>query len=178
MSTGESSGLGRAKSVVAREKEEYESGSDRPVGSFLAIMAVYAAGVSAAGVLVRRRGHLLPERMTVPDLALVTVATHKLSRLLAKDPVTSPLRAPFTTFAGTSGPAELQEKVRGSGFRRAAGALVTCPFCLAVWVATGFAFSLLFAPRATRFAASILTAVAGADVLHLAYAALERTGES
>ena len=88
--------------------------------------------------------------------------------------MTSPLRVPFTHFAGTSGPAELREKVRGSGFRRAMGALVTCPFCLAVWVATGLGFSLLLAPRATRFAASILTAVAGADVLHLAYGALEQ----
>ena len=58
--------------------------------------------------------------------------------------------------------------------RRAVGALVTCPFCLAVWVATGLAFSLLYAPRATRFAASVLTVVAGADVLHLAYGALEQ----
>lgn len=147
------------------------------MGSFLAIMGVYLAGVGGLGVLLRRRGHVLPERVGLADLALVTVATHKLSRLLAKDPVTSPLRAPFTRFAGTSGPAELQEKVRGSGFRRAVGALVTCPFCLAVWVATGFGFSLLFAPKATRFAASILTAVAGADVLHLAYGALEQKAE-
>ena len=105
------------------------------------------------------------------------MATRKPSRLLAKDPVTSPLRAPFTRFAGTSGPAELQEKVRGRGFRRAMGALVTCPFCLAVWVATSFGFSLVVAPRATRFAASVLTAVTGAEVLHLAYGALEHKSQ-
>ena len=178
MSGGERSGVDREKGMAAREKEEYEAGSDRPVGSFLAIMGVYLAGVAGLGLLLRRRGEILPERLSVADLALLTVATHKLSRLLAKDPVTSPLRAPFTRFAGTSGPAELQEKVRGTGFRRAMGALVTCPFCLAVWVATGFGFSLLFAPRATRFAASILTAVTGADVLHLAYARLEQTSET
>ena len=139
---------------------------------------MYLAAVGGLGVLLRRRGHVLPERLSLADLALLTVATHKLSRLLAKDPVTSPLRAPFTRYAGTSGPAELQEKVRGSGFRRAVGALVTCPFCLAVWVATGFGFSMLFAPRATRFVASILTAVTGADVLHLAYGALEQKGQT
>ncbi|HEX2275065.1 MAG TPA: DUF1360 domain-containing protein [Acidimicrobiales bacterium] len=174
MSGAEPSALERARGVAAREKEAYEGDSDRPVGSFLAIMGVYLAGVGGLGVLVRRRGRVLPERVGLADLALITVATHKLSRLLAKDPVTSPLRAPFTTFAGTSGPAELAEKVRGSGFRRAMGALVTCPFCLAVWVATGLAFSLVFAPRTTRFAASILAVVAGADVLHLAYGALEQ----
>ena len=147
----------------------------RPTGGVLpGHHAVYLIRVAGLGVLLRRRGHVLPERVGAADLALVTVATHKLSRLLAKDPVTSPLRAPFTRFAGTSGPAELQEKVRGTGFRRGMGALVTCPFCLAVWVATGFGFSLVFAPRATRFAASILAAVTGADVLHLAYGALEQ----
>ena len=88
--------------MAAREKEEYEAGSDRPVGSFLAVTAVYLVGVAGLGALLRRRGHVLPERVGAPDLALVTVATHKLSRLLAKDPVTSPLGAPFTRYAGTS----------------------------------------------------------------------------
>jgi hypothetical protein len=171
------SGLERARQRAVEEKEAYEAGSDRPVGSFLAIMAAYAISVAGLAALLRRRGPGLPERVGWADLALVTVATHKLSRLLAKDPVTSPLRVPFTRFEGTAGPAELQEKVRGTGFRRAAGALVTCPFCLAMWVATGFGFALVLAPTATRFAASVLTAVTGADVLHLAYAALEqRTG--
>ncbi len=104
MSEAEPSGLERARTVAAREKEAYEAGSDRPVGSFLAIMGVYLAGVGGLAVLVRRRGRVLPERFRLADLALLTVATHKLSRLLAKDSVTSPLRAPFTTFAGTSGP--------------------------------------------------------------------------
>ncbi len=47
--------------------------------------------------------------MPVQDTALCAVATHKLSRLLARDPVTSPLRAPFTSYQGTAGPAELDE---------------------------------------------------------------------
>ncbi len=171
-------GLERARSIAAREKEQYAGGSDRPVGSFLAIMGVYLAAVVGLGVLLRRRRAALPERLGLADLALLTVATHKLSRLLAKDPVTSPLRVPFTRFAGTSGPGELQEKVRGTGLRRAIGALVTCPFCLAMWVATGFAFLLVLAPKATRFAASIFAIVTGADVLHLAYGALEQKSQA
>ncbi|MDQ4071138.1 MAG: DUF1360 domain-containing protein [Actinomycetota bacterium] len=178
MNGGDPGALERARSVAVEEKEAYEAGSDRPVGSFLAIMGVYVAGVGGLAVLLRRRRRVLPERVGFADLALLAVATHKLSRLLAKDPVTSPLRAPFTRFVGVSGPAELSEKVRGRGFRRAMGALVTCPFCLAVWVATGFGFSLVFAPRATRFAASILAAVTGADVLHLAYGVLEQKSQT
>lgn len=177
MSGGGTSALDRARDIAAAEKQEYAAGSDRPLGSFLAIMGVYMAGVGTATAVLRRRRQVLPERIGPADLALLTVATHKLSRLLAKDPVTSPLRAPFTRFAGISGPAELSEKVRGTGVRRGVGALVTCPFCLAVWVATTFGFSLVLAPRATRFAASILTAVAGADVLHFAYGALEQKAQ-
>ena len=163
----------RARELAAAEKAEYEGERDRPLGGFSAIAATYAAAVTGASFLLRRRRQPLPERLGAADLALLTVATHKASRLLTKDPVTSPLRAPFTRYEGLSGPAELAEKVRGTGLRKAIGALITCPFCAAVWIATGFAFGLVVAPRATRLAASILTAVTGADVLHLAYAALE-----
>lgn len=163
----------RVGAAAAEEKTAYEGETDRPLAAFLAIMGTYVAVTAGLAAVVRRRRQL-PERMGPADLALITVATHKLARLVAKDPVTSPLRAPFTTFAGTSGPAELQEKVRGTGARKAVGALVTCPFCLGLWVATGFGFGLLLAPRASRWAASILSALTGADVLQLAYAALEQ----
>ncbi len=56
---------------------------------------------------MRRSRRDLPHGYSAADFALVSVATHKLSRLLAKDPVTSPLRMPFTRFEGTSGEAEL-----------------------------------------------------------------------
>lgn len=178
MNQGDGVGVDRVRSAALREKQEYEGESDRPLGSFLAIMAVYGASATGVALVFRRRGKKLPEQIGWADLALLTVATHKLGRLIAKDPVTSPLRAPFTRFAGTSGPGELREKVRGTGARKAIGALVTCPFCLAVWVATAFAFAMVAAPRATRMAASILAAVTGADVLQLAYDALEQRTQS
>lgn len=59
------------------------------------------------------------------DVTFCAIATHKLSRLLAKDPVTSPPRVPFTRYAGASGPAELQEDVRGQGAQKTIGELVT-----------------------------------------------------
>lgn len=159
--------------VVHREKHAYTQGEERPLGSFAALMGAYGAAVAALSAAVRLSGRPLPERLSGSDLALVTVATHKLARLVAKDPVTSPLRAPFTTFAGTSGEAELAEEVRGTGPRKAIGELVTCPFCLGQWVATGFVFGLVLAPRPTRLAASVFTALTGADVLQLAYAKVQ-----
>lgn len=151
-------------------KHTYTDGQERPLGSFTVIMGAYGAAIAALSGVIRVSERSLPEDLGWSNLVLVTIATHKLSRLLAKDPVTSPLRAPFTTFAGTSGEAELAEQVRGTGPRKAVGELVTCPFCLAQWVATGFVFGLVLAPRPTRLAASIFTAVAGSDLLQLLYA--------
>ena len=59
----------------------------------------------------------------------------------------------------------------------AAGELITCPFCLAQWVATGLAAGLVFAPRATRLVMSTFSAVAGADFLQYAYASLQQATE-
>jgi hypothetical protein len=107
-------------------------------------------------------------------VTLIGVATHKLSRLVAKDTVTAPLRAPFTEFHGSQGEGELAEEVRGRGPRHMVGELLTCPFCLAQWVATGFAAGLVFAPRATRLVAATFTAVATSDMLQNVYALLQQ----
>jgi Protein of unknown function (DUF1360) len=49
----------------------------------------------------------VPSRVDGRDVLLLGVATHRLSRMIAKDPILSPIRAPFTTYKGTSGEAEL-----------------------------------------------------------------------
>ena len=165
----------RAVVAAARaQKHAYAHGEERPLGSFTAIMAGYGGTVAGTAALLRATGTPLPDRIGAADLALIATATHKLSRLLAKDPVTSPLRAPFTTFAGRSGEAELAEDVRGTGARKAIGELVTCPFCVGQWVATGFVLGLVVAPRATRLAASVFATLAVSDLLQLAYAAAEQ----
>ena len=137
-------------------------------------MAIFNALFGAGLVLLRRRGRMPPERPALADVALVGIASHKLSRLIAKDKVTSPLRAPFTVFEGTSGPAELAEEVRGKGRRKTVGELVSCPFCVGMWVATGFTASYVFAPRATRLATTTLAALAGSDFLQFAHAYAEQ----
>ena len=147
---------------------------DRPLGGYLAVIGVYAAAVGGLAALGRARGVRLPKRVAASDLALIAVATHKVSRTVSKDAVTSPLRAPFTRFEGASGPGELNEEVRGSGVQKAVGELITCPFCLDQWVATGFMAGLVAAPRATRWLAATFAVRAGADALQFGYAALQR----
>ncbi|MFD0687526.1 DUF1360 domain-containing protein [Actinomadura fibrosa] len=162
--------------TARKEKEAYTGGADRPLGSYLATMAVYAASVSALAVATWRRRGRAPS-IGPADLALMTITTHKVSRLISKEPVTSPLRAPFTRYSGRGGPAELSEEVRGKGLRHTVGELVTCPFCTGQWVATAYAAGMIFAPDATRFAGATMTAVAGADWLQLAYAKLQQVAE-
>lgn len=101
--------VGRA---ITTEAERYRGGADRPLGAFVGMIGTYLAAVGVGGIAVRRRGRLR-ERPAAADLALVALATHKASRLVTKDPVTSPLRAPFTRFDGTEGPAQLHEALAG-----------------------------------------------------------------
>lgn len=162
--------------TARRQKDEYADGADRPLGSYLGTLAVYGLTTGAMVLVGRRLRDRIPA-VGLFDLALMAVTTHKVSRLIAKDPVTSPLRAPFTRYSGTSGPAEVAEEVRGRGVRHAVGELITCPFCTAQWVATAYAAGLVFAPDATRLAGATMTAVAGSDWLQLAYARLQQSAE-
>ena len=82
-------------------------------------------GRALAGV-ARLTGRQIPDRPSASDVALIAAATHKVSRLLARDAVTSPLRALFTSYQGTAGPAELAEQARGQGGQKTLGELVTC----------------------------------------------------
>jgi Protein of unknown function (DUF1360) len=155
----------------------YAPPSERPpLVSFAAMMAVFAAGFAGSLALAKRQGRELPERIGTADLVTIGVASHKLSRLIGKDKVAAPLRAPFTEFEGSGGPAEYEESARGTGARRAIGELLVCPYCLGLWVVTAFALGLLFAPRLTRFAAAIFSALAISDFLQIAYKAAEEKG--
>ena len=166
--------VGRA---ARQEAAEYRQGEERPLGTYVGALSAYgvlAGGLAGAAWLTGRR---LPREVAPLDLLLMALTTHKLSRLIAKDPVLSPLRMPFTRFEGVSGPAELSEDVRGHGLRHGIGELITCPFCMAQWVATGYVGGLVFAPRGTRLFGAMMTAVACADWLQLGYAWLQRRAE-
>ena len=157
------------------QRREYTDGADRPLAGDLGAMSVYLGLVSAAAAVVKASGRTLPDRVPAADAALLTVATFRLARRIAKDPVTSPIRAPFTRFQGPSGHAEVAEEVREhGGAKHAVGELLTCPFCMAQWVGTAFVFSYVAAPNATRLAALTMTMVAGSDVLQFLYDGIQK----
>jgi hypothetical protein len=145
-----------------------------PLGSYAALTGLFGGLCTAFAVWLRRSGRQLPERVSPGDLALVTVATHKLSRLITKDRVTSALRRPFTRFQEDAGGGEVEEEARGTGMRRAVGELLVCPYCLAMWIAAAFTAGLIVAPRPTRWIASALTTPFGSDMLQIAYKRAER----
>ncbi|ORB86341.1 hypothetical protein B1987_24065 [Mycobacterium kansasii] len=161
-----------------READTYRGDNPRPLGGYVVVLAGYGVVVALTALVAAATGKRLPERWRAQDLFTLTIGTHKLSRSLTKDAVTSPLRAPFAKYSGTGGPAEVREEVRDdSGLRHSLGELLTCPFCLDMWVATALVIGLIFAPRSTRLVAGTFTALAGADFLQLAYATAQQAAE-
>ena len=149
------------------------AGEERPLAGYGVLMGSFGAALTGALALLRASGRTLPEGPRASDLLLGGIATHKVSRLLAKDRVTSAIRAPFTRYQEDAGHGEIEEQPRGSGLRLAIGELLVCPFCLAQWIAAAFAVGLVAAPRLTRFVAGIYVAETISDVLQLAYKAAE-----
>ncbi len=143
------------------------------LGPYAALIGLFNGAALATALAIRSSRAEVPQRVAAQDLALLGVATFKLSRLVAKDKVTSAVRAPFTRYQEKGGPAELEEEARGTGVRRALGELVLCPYCLDQWVAGGFLGGLVFRPRATRLVASLFAVTALADFLQVAYKASE-----
>jgi hypothetical protein len=145
----------------------------RPLGGYLLLATLFQLLVLLGAIALRRSGRSLPDRYALSDVVLTGAATHKLARLIAKDKVTSFVRAPFTEYQGQAGPNELEEKPRGSGLRYATGELLVCPYCLGLWISTGFGFGLAGAPRATRLTALVLTSLGISDFLQIAYKTAE-----
>src|SRR4051812_37918859 len=160
---------GRSASML----EEHSPGQHRPLGGYALLTGTFLGSAAGFATWMRTSGRQLPETVSGADLALVTVATHKMSRLVAKDRVTSAVRAPFTQFQEDAGPSEVEEAARGTGMRRAIGELLICPYCLGLWIAAAFIAGLAVAPRPTRWVASVFTTLFGSDVLQIAYAKIE-----
>lgn len=151
----------------------YAPGQERPLASYATITLVYGAIFGGSLIALRARGHKLPLRIAAGDLLLIGIASHKLSRLITKDKVTSFARAPFTEFQEPGGPGEVEEKPCGHGLRYAVGELLVCPYCLAQWTSTGLTLGLIGAPRFTRLLSSMLVAHTISDFLQVAYRAAE-----
>ena len=145
----------------------------RPLAAYAVLSAAFATAFGGSLTAAHRHAGALPDRVETRDIVLLGIATHKVTRLLAKDRVTSFLRAPFAEYQDRAGHGELEEKARGRGLRLATGELLICPYCLAQWVVGGFTVGMVAAPRLTRLLAAMWTAEAISDFAQLAYHAAE-----
>jgi len=138
-----------------------------PYEAYAAIAGVFAGGLAGAGGLARvfRRN---PACQTALDFVVLSAASFKASRTLARDEVTSFLREPFVRGHAHSGDEEPVE----DGFHQALGELVTCSRCVGTWAAAGLATTQILVPRFGRLLTWSLAAAGANDFLQAGFAAL------
>ena len=129
-----------------------------PYSAYAAIMAVFGGGLATAGVLAKLLDRE-PEQATALDLAALSLATFKVARTIARDPVTSWIREP------------LADDPDGE-FEQALAELVTCSRCVGTWVAAGLGSTQIIAPRFGRLVTWTLGAAGLNDFLQAAFATL------
>ena len=136
-----------------------------PQGAYAAIMGTFAAGLAGAALLARALGREPRENGTL-DLLVLSLATFKTARTIARDDVASFIREPFV----------VGDEPVETDLRQAVGELVTCSRCVGTWVAGGLTATQIVAPRFGRVLTWSLAAAGANDVLQAGFAAL--TGKS
>ena len=139
---------------------------ERPLPEYAALAAAF--GTVLAGFL-GVAGRRLPERISLTDTVRIGLASYKVGRLIARERVTTFVRAPVTEDPEATEP-------KREGPARAIGELVTCPYCIGLWAASGFAYSLVLFPRQTRLVTTIFGGQAVADFLNAAFVRLRDGG--
>jgi hypothetical protein len=140
-----------------------------PYESYAAITGAFAALLAAAGVLGRLRGRD-PQCQTALDLVVLSAATFKAARTLARSEVASFVRDPFVRGRAYSGDDE--EPVATGGMEQAIGELVTCSRCVGTWAAAALASTQILAPRFGRLLTWSLAAAGVNDVLQAGFTGL------
>jgi hypothetical protein len=145
---------------------------EMPLAGYATLLVAYLSifGASVGALLSNRNG---PDPRPA-DIVLLGVATRKIGRIITKDWVMSLLRAPFVHYVESAGGGEVEERSRGTGLRGAIGDLLTCPWCIAPWVAGALYSLLLVNPRAARLVGSGFTSAALSDVLQHGYGTVRR----
>jgi hypothetical protein len=145
---------------------------------YLKLTTGFALAVGGFVGFLHWTGRRIPVGVSLKDVLLTGVATHKLSRLLSKNKITSPLRAPFVKDECSIGAAEVEGAAKGDGMQKIIGELISCPYCLDVWVGTTFGCAMAVKPRLTRFVCGILSSITTSDFLHQAYCLMKKKNDS
>jgi hypothetical protein len=147
-----------------------------PYGAYAVLTGVFAGGLALSGGLARLLDRD-PACQSPLDLVVLSAATFKAARTIARDEVTSFIREPFVE--GTAHSGENEQPVQG-GMEQAIGELVTCSRCAGTWAAAALTATQILAPRFGRLLTWSLAAAGANDFLQAAFSALtarERTLE-
>jgi hypothetical protein len=139
-----------------------------PYTAYAQIAATFVGGLAAASGLAKVLDRDPPCDSAL-DLVVLAGATFKAARTIARDDVTSFVRAPFVE--GEAGSGEEEPKQTG-GLEQAIGELVTCTRCVGTWAAAGLTAAQIVAPRFGRLLTWSLAAAAANDFLQTGFAAL------
>lgn len=140
-----------------------------PYKSYAAIAGTFV-GLLAAGGALGRALDRDPQCQDWLDLVVLSAATFKAARTLARDDVASFMRQPFVRGEARSG---YEVPVEG-GMPQAIGELVTCTRCVGTWAAAGLASAQILAPRFGRLLTWSLGAAGINDFLQAGFSALTR----
>jgi hypothetical protein len=140
-----------------------------PYEAYATIMGVFVGGLGLAGLAARALDRN-PACQTPLDLFVLSVASFKAARTLARDEVTSFLREPFVE--GEAHEGDDERPVQTGGMDQAIGELVTCSRCVGTWAAAGLAVSQVLAPRFGRLLTWSLAAAGVNDFLQAGFAAV------
>jgi uncharacterized protein DUF1360 len=139
-----------------------------PYGAYAAIAGTFVGALGIAGVAARALDRN-PACQTPLDFVVLSAASFKAARTLARDEVTSFLRQPFVEGKAHEGG---EEPLETGDFRQAIGELVTCSRCGGTWAAAALATTQILAPRFGRLLTWSLAAAGANDWLQAGYAAL------
>jgi uncharacterized protein DUF1360 len=139
-----------------------------PYEAYAAITGVFVGGLGVAGYAARALDRN-PACQTALDFAVLSAASFKAARTLARDEVTSFMREPFVKGEAHEGG---EDPVESGDFRQAIGELVTCSRCGGTWTAAALASTQILAPRFGRLLTWSLAAAGVNDWLQAGFAAL------
>lgn len=119
-----------------------------------------------------------PERISRGDWGLLTLATFRMSRLVAYDTVMQPYRSMLVEVVPhDSGAGETTQPRHATGIQRALGELISCPICNGTWISAALVYGLCLAPNATRTLMTIMSAIGATEILQAAFEAVQWQGE-
>src|SRR3954467_6584756 len=131
-------------------------------------MGTFVGGIGLAGVAARFLDRN-PACQSALDFAILSAASFKASRTLARDQVARVVREPFVEGQARGGD---EEPLETGDLRQAIGELVTCSRCVGTWVAAGLGTTQILAPRFGRILTWSLAAAGVNDWLQAGFAGL------